>query len=311
MRIAMVGAGGIGGYVGARLAEAGGDVSFIARGAHLQALRESGLRIQSALGDILLPNVCASAAPIDIGPVDLVIFAVKLYDSEKAAASLGPLIRKKTRVLTLQNGIDSVATLGRHVPIDQVIGGATYLSGFINKPGEIVHAGGLPHVLVGGHQDPLIQDLQKFCNQARGIELKPVADIENVLWEKFVTLAAFSGGTSLMRSGIGPIFDDPEARLFIEQLRDEGMAIAAAAGHPMTNGFVDRVMARWTPLFPDGKSSMANDLERGKPIEVDWLSGRMHQLGMRFGIATPGHSAVYRALHLHAAGNALKAIARQ
>jgi 2-dehydropantoate 2-reductase len=302
MRIAMIGAGGIGGYVGARLAEAGGDVSFIARGAHLQALRQSGLRIQSARGDILLPTVSASEAPADIGPVDLVIFAVKLYDSEKAAAQLGPLIRKNTRVVTLQNGIDSVETLGRHVPSDQVIGGATYLSGFINKPGEIVHAGGLPHVLVGGHQDPLIQDLLGLCNQARGIELKPVEDIDSVLWEKFVTLSAFSGGTSLMRSGIGAIFNDPEARIFIEQLRDEGMAVAAAAGYPMADGFEDRVMARWTALPPDGKSSMANDLERGKPIEVAWLSGRMHELGKRLGVATPGHTAVFRTLHLHASG---------
>ena len=302
MRIAMIGAGGIGGYVGARLVEAGGDVSFIARGAHLQALLESGLRVQSALGDIFLPDVSATEAPADTGPVDLVIFAVKLYDGEKAAAHLGPLIRKNTRVVTLQNGIDSVETLGRHVPSDQVIGGTTYLSGFINKPGEIVHTGGLPLVLVGGHRDPLIQDLQGLCNQARGIELKPVADIDSVLWEKFVILSAYSGGTSLMRSGIGAIFNDPEARIFIEQLRDEGMAVAAAAGHPMADGFEDRVMARFATLPPDGKSSMANDLERGKPIEVAWLSGRMHELGTRLGVTTPGHTAVFRALHLHAAG---------
>lgn len=304
MRIAMVGAGGIGGYLGARLAEAGGDVSFIARGAHLQAMRRDGLRIQSDVGNVFLPIVSASDAPADIGPVDLAIFAVKLYDSEKAAAALGPLISRDTRVVTLQNGIDSVGTLGRYVPGDQVIGGATYISGFINKPGEIVHAGGLPQVLVGGHRDRLIQALQELCDRARGLDLKPVEDIDSVLWEKFVTLSAFAGGTSLMRSGIGPILEDSEARIFIEQLRDEGMAVAAAAGHPMTDGFVDRVMARWTALPPHGKSSMANDLERGKPIEVAWLSGRMHELGIKFGVPTPGHTAVFRALHLYAAGAA-------
>jgi len=302
MRIAMIGAGGIGGYVGARLAEAGGDVSFIARGAHLQAMRQGGLRIQSDLGNILLSDVSASDAPADIGPVDLVIFAVKLYDAEKAAAALGPLIGGNTRVLTLQNGIDGIGILRRHVPGDRVIGGATYLSAFIKQPGEVVHAGGLLDVLVGGHRDPVIKDLQALCDRAVGLELKPVADIEDVLWEKFVTLAAFSGGTSLMRSGIGPILDDPEARIFIEQLRDEGMAVAAAVGHPMAEGFEGRVMTRWTAFPRHVKSSMANDLERGKPIEVAWLSGRMHALGIEFGIATPGHTAVFRALHLYAAG---------
>ncbi|TIT38892.1 MAG: 2-dehydropantoate 2-reductase, partial [Mesorhizobium sp.] len=247
-------------------------------------------------------DVCASDSPADIGPVDLVIFAVKLYDSEKAAGALGPLVSGKTRVVTLQNGIDSVGILRRHIPSDSVIGGATYLSGFIKQPGEVVHAGGLPHILVGGHGDPLIKDLQALCDRAIGLELKPVADIDNVLWEKFVTLAAFSGGTSLMRSGIGPILDDPEARIFIEQLRDEGIAIAAAAGHPLAEGFEGRVTTRWSAFPPHVKSSMANDLERGKPIEVAWLSGRMHELGIKFGIATPGHTAVFRALHLHAAG---------
>ncbi|MDG4884160.1 2-dehydropantoate 2-reductase [Mesorhizobium sp. WSM4884] len=307
MRIAMMGAGGIGGYVGARLAEAGGDVSFIARGAHLEAMRRNGLRIRSDTGDVFLPTVSASAAPADIGPVDLVIFAVKLYDSETAAAALGPLIAGNTRVVTLQNGIDGIEILRRHVRGDKVIGGATYLSGFIDRPGEVVHSGGLPHILVGGHRDPVIHELQALCDRAVGLELKPVADIDGVLWEKFVTLAAFSGGTSLMRSGIGPILADPEARTFIEQLRDEGMAIAAAAGHPLAEGFEDRVVARWAVLPPHVKSSMANDLDRGKPIEVAWLSGRMHELGMKLGVATPGHTAVFRALHLHASGGAARA----
>ncbi|RWD86714.1 MAG: 2-dehydropantoate 2-reductase [Mesorhizobium sp.] len=300
----MMGAGGIGGYIGARLAEAGGDVSFIARGAHLEAMRQGGLRIHSDAGNIFLPTVSASASPADIGPVDLVIFAVKLYDGEKAAAALGPLIARNTRVVTLQNGIDSIELLRRHVRDDKVIGGATYLSGFIGRPGEVVHAGGLQQILVGGHREPLIRELQALCDRAVGLELKPVADIDSVLWEKFVTLAAFSGATSLMRSGIGPILRDPEARIFVEQLRDEGMAVAAAAGHPMAEGFEERVITRWTAFPPHVKSSMANDLERGKPIEVAWLSGRMHELGMKLSIATPGHTAVFRALHLHAAGAA-------
>ncbi|MBN9235826.1 2-dehydropantoate 2-reductase [Mesorhizobium hungaricum] len=302
MRIAVVGAGGIGGYVGARLIQAGGDVSFIARGAHLEAMLRGGLRIRSIAGDLFLSDVSASAEPADIGPVDLVIFTVKLYDTEKAAASLGPLMGGKTLILTLQNGIDSVETLRRHVPGATVAGGATYISGFIGQPGEIVHVGGLPHVLVSEDPAAVVQELEALCRLAIGLELHLVTDIDSVLWEKFVTLAAFSGGTSLMRSGIGPILEDAEAKIFIEQLRDEGIALAAAAGHPLSEGFADRVMARWAALPASGKSSMANDLERGKPLEVEWLSGRMHRLGLQCGIATPGHTSVYRALHLHATG---------
>ena len=303
MRIAMMGSGGIGGCIGARLAEVGADVSFIARGANLQVMREKGLTVASPLGDVILPKVNASDSAEEIGPVDVVVFAVKTYDSENAAASLGPLLKRSTRVVTLQNGIDSVETLGRHVPSDQVIGGVTYLSAFIARPGEIVHAGGLTQVLIGGYDDPLIRAFEEIGARAKGIGLHSIEDIDNVLWEKFVTVSAFSGGTALIRSAIGPIYADPEARIFIEQLRDEGMSVAAAAGHPMTEGFVDRVRERWAVLPPETKSSMANDLDRGKPIEVAWLSGRMHELGVRLGVPTPGHTAVYRALHLHALGS--------
>jgi 2-dehydropantoate 2-reductase len=266
-------------------------------------MREKRLTIASPLGDVVLPKVNASDSAEEIGPVDVVVFAVKTYDSDKAAASLGPLLKQTTRVVTLQNGIDSVAMLGCHVPPDQVIGGATYLSAFIAGPGEIVHAGGLPQVLVGGYDDPFVRAFEEIGARAKGIGLRSIKDIDNVLWEKFVTLSAFSGGTALMRSGIGPIYADSEARIFIEQLRDEGMSVAAAAGHPMPAGFVHRVHERWAVLPPETKSSMANDLDRGKPIEVAWLSGRMHELGVRLGVPTPGHTAVYRALHLHALGS--------
>ena len=302
MRIAMMGSGGIGGLIGARLMEMGADVSFIARGAHLQAMREKGLTVQSAQGDVVLPKVTVSESTAEIGPVDLVIFAVKTYDSEKAAQSLGPLMKRSTRVVTLQNGIDSVEMLGRHVFPDQVIGGATYLSAFVSRPGEIVDAGGLPRVLIGGYHDPLIRAFEEIGARAKGVGIRSIEDIDNVLWEKFVILCAFSGGTALMRSSIGPILADSEGRFFIEQLRDEGVSVALAAGHPVPEDFVARTREIWTKLAPETKSSMANDLDRGKPIEVAWLSGRMHELGASLGVPTPGHSAVYRALRLHAPG---------
>ena len=217
MRIAMIGAGGIGGYLGARLVEAGADVSFIARGAHLQAMRQDGLRIQSDLGNVFLPSVSASDAPADIGPVDLAIFAVKLYDSEKAAAALGPLISRNTRIVTLQNGIDSVETLGRYVPGDQVIGGATYLSAFIKQPGEVVHAGGLRDILVGGHRDPLIKDLQALCDRAVGIELKPVADI--ALNSQAVPAHCLQVGTASNEADIASRLGEPCAEVAADAAR--------------------------------------------------------------------------------------------
>jgi 2-dehydropantoate 2-reductase len=156
MRIAMMGSGGIGGCIGARLAKAGADVSFIARGAHLEAMRQSGIRVVSPLGDVVIPSVKATDDAADIGPVDIVLFSVKTYDTDEAAASLGLLLKQNTRVVTLQNGIDSVETLGRHIAPEQVVGGATYLSAFIGKPGEIVHSGGLSQVLVGDLGNPTL-----------------------------------------------------------------------------------------------------------------------------------------------------------
>jgi 2-dehydropantoate 2-reductase len=304
MRIAMMGSGGIGGYLGARLAHAGEDVSFIARGAHLEAMQRHGLRLESPLGNIGLSHVRATDVPADIGFVDVVVFAVKLYDMEGAAAAIAPLVGPATRVVTFQNGIDSVDALARFVPRAQVVGGAAYISAHLARPGAVVHAGGVarPRFTLGGRGDAMIEALQEACDRAGGIDLQTVEDIDQAIWTKFVMLCAFSGGTGLMRAAVGPILADPEARIFIEQLLNEGMAVASAAGHPMPSGFEENVLSLWQSFSPETQSSMSEDLARGKPLELPWLSGRMHVLGSEFGVPTPGHSAVYRALHLYAKG---------
>jgi 2-dehydropantoate 2-reductase len=207
-------------------------------------------------------------------------------------------------VITLQNGIDSIDTLSRFVSRAQVMGGATYLSGYIESPGVVVNAGGLTQTNIGGAGDAMVEALRAACDRVSGIDVRTVRDIEPVLWDKFVTLSAFSGGTSLMRAGIGFILGDREARILIEQLRDEGIAVASAVGHPMDADFRQRVIDRWSKLPPETLSSMANDLARGKPLELAWLSGRMHTLGKELGVPTPGHTAVYRALHMYAEGSA-------
>ncbi|MBZ9921952.1 2-dehydropantoate 2-reductase [Mesorhizobium sp. BR1-1-7] len=305
MQVAIMGSGGIGGYFGARLAEAGEDVAFIARGAHLEALRTEGLHLESPLGNMTLRQVRATEAPSDIGFVDVVVFAVKLYDVENAAKAAVPLVGPQTRLLAFQNGIDSIDMLARFMPRSQVAGGAAYISVHLEAPGLIVHRGGVARFTAGGHGDATIERLRGVCDRAVGIGLQTVQDLDQVLWTKFVTLCAFSGATSLMRAGIGQILADPEARIFIEQLRDEGMAVATGAGYPMPDGYDEEVMSFWRTFPPETRSSMAIDFERGKPTELAWLSGRMRVLGNELGVPTPAHTAVYRALHLHAGGTKL------
>jgi 2-dehydropantoate 2-reductase len=302
VRIAIMGSGGIGGYIGAKLAQASEDVTFIARGSHLAAMQAQGLRVESPLGEIKLHQVSATDRPADVGFVDIVIFTVKLYDSEAAAAAILPLIGPATRVITLQNGIDSAATLSKYVPRPQIVPGATYLSASIKHPGVILHAHGNSRTILGTPNDPVVQALANASARVVGLDIQVVDDIDHVLWAKFITVSAFSGATSLMRSGIGPILADPESHLFLEQLRDEGMAVAAAAGQEMAEGYEAQVMTLWKSFPEATQSSMAIDLGKGKPIEIAWLSGRIHALGKELGVMTPAHTAVYRALHLHAGG---------
>jgi 2-dehydropantoate 2-reductase len=302
MRIAVMGSGGIGGYVGGQLAAAGEDVAFIARGAHLEALRRDGLRIESPLGPVHLPSVTASDSPAALGPADIVLFAVKLYDTEQAAAALAPLIGERTRVVSLQNGIDAVPVISRHVGEGQVVAGAIYVSAHISRPGVISHAGGMQRIIVGRAGDPVIRSFAAAFATVEGLQFELVDDAEPILWDKFVTLCAFSGATAIMRSGIGAILADPLARGFLVQLRDEGIAVARALGKSIDDRLADHAWELWSKLPPDTRSSMAVDLDRGRRLELEWLSGRMHQLGQQLGIATPAHTAVFSTLHLHAKG---------
>ena len=150
--------------------------------------------------------------------------------------------------------------------------------------------GGSRRLVVGQASDPVIQALREACERGIGLEIETVEDVAPVLWEKFVILCAFAGATALMRAGIGQILADPEARVFIEQLRDEGFAVAAASGHAVPEERRPRMMALWQSLPPETRSSMANDLGRGKRLELEWLSGRMHALGTTLGVPTPAHT---------------------
>lgn len=308
MRIAMMGSGGIGGYVGARLAEAGEKVHFIARRAHLAAMQHNGLKVISPYGDVHLARVEATDDPAEVGPVDLVIFAVKLWDTNEAATRLLPLLTSDTRVLTLQNGVDSRDLLQTFIPREQIVAGVTYISAHIEEPGVIRSPGGPRSVVADRAGDSsVIVALAEAGGRAVGLDIETTDDIDMTLWTKFIRLAAFSAATTVMRLRIGAILEDPEACAFLRQLVDEGVAIGIAQGYPIDAHFADATMAFYGTLSPLARSSMAEDLEHGRRLEVEYISGRMHSLGRKLGIATAAHTMAHQALAAHAGGTGTNA----
>ncbi len=300
MRIAIMGSGGVGGYVGAWLQHAGADVTFIARGAHLQALQSHGLRIEHPQLPLQLARVRATDDPAALGPVDLVIFAVKLFDTEAAARQMAPLVGPDTRVLTLQNGIDSVALLKTALgEAAQVRGGVIYVSAVIAQPGVIRSPGGL-HTIVADRAggDAVMAALAEHGASTPGLEIKLADEVTAIVWEKFIALASLAGATTLLRERMGAILAHPETRAFQRQLVDEAVAVANAEGIATRVGLADEVMTRLAGMPASFRSSMAEDLERGNRLELDWLSGRLHHLGLARGVATPAHTAVFRGLVL-------------
>lgn len=301
MRIAVLGAGGVGGYFGARLAAAGEEVAFLARGAHLRALRERGLRLESGLGDLHLLPVTASDDPAAIGPVDLVLFAVKLWDTGTAAAAARPLLGPETAVVTFQNGVESLEVLGRVLGPERVLGGATFIAAVIAEPGVIRHTGTMARLIFGapdGTVPPAARALLAACRRA-GIDAALSDRIVAAIWEKFIFLSAFSGITTLTRHPAGPIRSHPETRALLIDAMEETAAVARALGIAIADDIVARHTALFDGLPGETKSSMLQDLERGGRLELPWLSGAVVRLGARCGVATPIHRVVAAALLLH------------
>jgi len=290
MRIAIVGSGGVGGYFGGRLAEAGADVVFLARGAHLDAMRARGLRILSPKGDVHLPHVQAAADTRDIGPVDVVLFAVKLYDSEQALAALPPLIGADTIVIPLQNGVDSVPMIERAVGRAHAGGGTCYVSAVIAEPGVIRHTA-MDHLIFGeidGRRSPRLDALLHACEPA-GFQSTLSGDINVDVWAKFVRLSVMSGMTTVTRSPLGVIRADPDLFGMLKDAVVEAFAVAAARGIAVPASTIDDVARTYAALPPQTKSSMLEDLERGRRLELPWLSGAVVRIGEEVGVPTPIH----------------------
>jgi 2-dehydropantoate 2-reductase len=298
MRMAVMAAGAVGGYFGGRMAAAGHDVTFIARGAHGDAIRRDGLRIESALGDLHLKNLNVTDDPKQVGPVDLVLFAVKLWDTETAGEQTRPLVGSNTRVITLQNGVDSVERLAPILGDDVTIGGATYIVTTIAKPGVIRHTGARAEVRCGRLDRRPDAVLAGYVQQmkAANIEITLADHMRLDIWKKFVLLSGTSGITASTRQPLGVIRDDADMRAFFYQLMHETIGVGRAGGVEFAADFAAE-LDRWVASFPPTmKASMANDLDAGRRLELDWLAGKVVALGRKYGIATPGHEAVYAIL---------------
>ncbi|MEM7022622.1 MAG: 2-dehydropantoate 2-reductase [Pseudomonadota bacterium] len=305
MRIAVMGTGGVGGYFGGRLAEAGEDVSFVARGAHLQAMQSRGLAIRSGVGDTTLTPVQATDDPAALGTVDLVLFTVKLYDTESAADVIRPLIGPNTGVVTFQNGITGTETLTRTLGIEHVLGGVAKIAAVIGEPGVIHHTGTMADLVFGeldGRTTDRVEALARAL-QAAGVQHAFSDRIGDEIWYKMVLLSTFSGITSLLRLPVGPIRSDPETRALLTDGLAEALAVARAAGAALTNRSVDDLLLQIDRMPAEMKASMLGDLERGRRLELPWLSGTIARLGREHGVATPVHGLITTALKLHQDGS--------
>jgi len=303
MRIAIVGSGGVGGYFGGRLAASGSDVTFLARGAHLEAMRTRGLRIESPKGHLHLSTVKAESDPTAVGPVDVVFFAVKLYDTESALSLLPPLIGPHTMVVGFQNGVETVGTLTRAVGETHTAGGVSYVSAVIAEPGVIRHTA-MDHLLFGmpdGSSSPQLEALLDACRPA-GFRATLSKDITVEIWTKFVRLSVFSGMTAVTRSPIGVIVNDPELLEMLKAAVRETLAVAHARGVAVSSTIDEDVATAYKALPPQAKASMLEDLERGRRIELPWLSGAVVRLGREAGVPTPIHSFISTVLKPFVAG---------
>ena len=293
MRIVMFGAGGVGGYFGGRLAEAGCDVSFVARGAHLEAIRRNGLRLVSPKGDAHLTSVRASADPAELGIADVVFLTVKMYDVDAAAATLGPLVGPDTMVVTLQNGVEATDMVARHVGREHVAGGVAYVAAVIDAPGVIKHTA-LDALIVGeldGALSPRLLALRDAASSA-GFAFTASPQIRIDLWSKFARLSVFSGMTAATRSPLGVLRGDAGLMQMLERAVDETLAVGRAAGVPLGDEVRREVFGMYRAMPPQAKSSMLEDLERGKPLELPWLSGAVVRLGANVGVPTPTHALI-------------------
>jgi len=303
MKIAIMGSGGVGGYFGARLAQGGADVTFIARGEHLAAMQANGLKVDSAeLGNALIKPVQATDTPADIGPVDYVIIAIKLWGTEEIAEAVKPMIGLETTVVSLQNGVESDDILADILGKKHLIGGIAQIASSISEPGVIYHLGTMQRVVIGELDCGLSDRVERLrvALEAGGVVAESSEDIQRTIWDKFVFLVGLSGTTTLVRTTIGPIREDPRMRRFLYDVMNETVQVARAKGVDFPEDYADEKLQFIDGLPFDMTSSMHHDLERNNPLEVAWLSGAVARFGAELGIDTPVNRTIDAALRPYA-----------
>ncbi len=299
MRIAIMGSGGTGGYFGALLARAGEDVAFIARGAHLDSIRDNGLTVKTSYGGDFTIEAKATDNPAEIGLVDLVLFCVKAYDTAAAAEVIRPMIGPETAVLSVQNGIDNQERIANIVGPDHVIGATARVSSVIERPGVIAHQavpGGM--ITLGeldGRTSRRAEDLLATFKNA-GINAEISSGIQATLWGKFIGICGVSGLSTLTQLPMGPIMACPETRELFRRTMEEVEAVARAKGIGLFDGVVDQVIDLMSELPPSFRGSMYYDLVAGRRLELESLNGAAIRLGGEMGIPTPMNFAIYAAL---------------
>jgi 2-dehydropantoate 2-reductase len=297
MKIAIIGAGGIGSYFGSLLARSGNDVTFLARGRRLAQLREQGLAVRTGEGEYHV-EARAAERPEDIGPVDLVLLCVKTYDVPRTLESLGPLLGPETRVLPLQNGIGTVPAVEEAVGLGRALGGVAYIEASVDAEGVVHKPGPIQRIVFGplgrppsDREEAILETLR-----AAGIDAQIAPDVRVPLWSKFLFICAMSGLTALTQQPIGPILANPESRRLFEDIVSEADRVARLEGVPLPEDAVQATMRLVSGLPPTMQTSMQRDLRDGRPLELEALNGTVVALARRHGIDVPVNRTVYGTL---------------
>jgi 2-dehydropantoate 2-reductase len=303
MRIAIIGTGGVGGYFGARLAQAGHDVAFVARGANLSAIRANGLAVESGLGNALV-RAPATDDIASLAPVDVAMLCVKLWDVEATAPALKPIVAQGGVVIPFQNGVDAPELLSAALGAPHVLGGVAYIAATIKAPGIVAHTGTMARLRVGAFEHGPSDRAATFVAACRlaGIDAEHSADIRRALWEKFVFLASMSGLTAVARQPVGVISSDPDLRATMQAAMQEAFDLGRARGVALPDGFVAAQLAFMDGLPHEMRSSMQNDLAAGNRLEAAWLSGAVARMARESGAAAPVHATLYSALKPYVGG---------
>ena len=305
MKIVMMGSGGVGGYFGARLMAGGADVHFVARGAHLEAMRSQGLTIEGGPSPLHLSNVQATSDPSSIGTADFVLMGVKLWDTADAIEQIKPIVGPQTTIISFQNGVLKDRYLIDAFGAPRIMGGVGYVATTIDRPGVIRQTGPMQRLLfgeLGGGTSERGQRLLDACLKG-GIAAQLSPDIRREIWQKYVFLVGLSGTTTTIRKPIGPIRETPQTRAFLLDVMREVVAVARAQGIDLPSDYAEQRLVLADDVAYDMTSSMHHDLDRGNRLEVRWLSGGVVELGAAVGVPTPLNRAIADILALHAAGH--------